>query len=215
MAAHRCVVVGDVVASRAETDRESLRRRLDEGMAEANEAVAGDVVAPFTTLKGVDEIGGVLATPARAYPALRAIAEAVHPTAIRFAVVWGELDVGLDETDVSKMDGPAFHEADALLTDLADSGRTVALSVGADEWLERLVADQIDLLFMWKDEWTVTQADVVRQYREAGSMKAVAEQRDVSVQAVSQTLARADAARVLEIEAGLETAMAELWGEQV
>jgi len=87
------VIVGDVVDSRAVEDREALHGRLESGMERANDAVGDRLVAPFTTLKGVDEVGGVLTDPGRAYHAVRELTDAIHPTAIRFAVVWGDVDV--------------------------------------------------------------------------------------------------------------------------
>lgn len=210
----RCVVVGDVVGSRDVDDRETLHERLEAGMARANEAVESDLAASFSTLKGVDEIGGVLVSPRRSYRALREIATAIHPVEIRFAVVWGRVDICIDADDVAVMDGPAFHEADSLLADLSESDRYVGLSVeGTDGWLETLLSNQMHLIFMWKYEWTPDQGDVIRSYRDLGTMEDVAMRRDVSVQAVSQMLSRAKAPTILALEEELDSALAELWGE--
>lgn len=213
MTTRRCVIVGDVVNSRSVDDRERLHAMLESGVERANDALEDQLVAPFTTLKGVDEVGGVLTDPGASYRAIRELSEAIHPTAIRFAVVWGRVDVGSDASEVAKMDGPAFHEADDLLEDVEAAGRYIGLSVpGTEEWLVDLLANQMDLIFMWKDGWTPHQADVMKLYREHGTMAAVADRLDVSVQAVSQTLQRADAQTILAIEGDLEDAMAELWG---
>lgn len=213
MTTRRCVVVGDVVESRSVDDRERLHATLESGVERANVAVGDHLVAPFATLKGVDEVGGVLTDPGAAYRAIRELADAIHPTAIRFAVVWGRVDVGADASDVAKMDGPAFHEADDLLRDVEAASRYVGLSVAdTEEWLVDLFANQMDLIFMWKDGWTPHQAEVMGLYRELETMAAVADRLDVSVQAVSQTLQRADSQRILAIERDLENAMDELWG---
>jgi len=214
MGTRRCVVVGDTVDSRAVADRSDLRDRLDAGIERANELLGEELCAPFEVLKGVDEVGGVLRDPGSIYPPIRAISEAIHPTAMRFAVVWGEIDVGQDADTVAEMDGPAFHEADRRLRELGDTDRAVSLAVpGTDPWLVRLVANQMHLLAARKQDWTTTQAAVVRQYRELDNMQAVADRRDVSVQTVSKTLQRANAASIVEIEADLDAALSELWGE--
>lgn len=58
---HRaCVVVGDVVRSRSVEDRERLREALLDGLDRVNAALSDRLLAPFATLKGVDELGGVL-----------------------------------------------------------------------------------------------------------------------------------------------------------
>jgi len=214
MTRRRCVIVGDVVDSRAVEDREALHYSLESGMERANDAAGDRLVAPFTTLKGVDEVGGVLTDPGRAYHAVRELTDAVHPTGIRFAVVWGDVDVGTDADDVARMDGPAFHEADDLLGEVERADRYVGLSVdGTDEWLVDLLTNQVDLVCMWKAGWTARQMEVAKEYRDLGEMAAVADRLDVSVQSVSQTLARADAVTIMGVERDLQTAMAELWGD--
>lgn len=214
MSVDRCVVVGDVVGSRRVEDRAGLREVLADGVERANELLGDALVAPFATLKGVDELGGVLEDLAGSYRAIRTLVEAIHPTEIRFAVVWGEIDVGVDATDVASQDGPAFHRADALLEEIADEDRYVAFEApGGPASLATTVGNQMELLCMWKAEWTERQAELVRHYREAGSMTAVAERLDVTVQTVSKTLGRARAERILAIEADLEAAMADLAAE--
>jgi len=66
---------------------------------------------------------------------------------------------------------------------------------------------------MWKAGWTARQMEVARRYRDLGEMAAVSDRLDVSVQSVSQTLARADAVTIMGMERDLQTAMAELWGD--
>lgn len=208
-----CVVVGRVMDSRSVDDRGVLRASLDEGIARANEVLREQTVAPFSMVRGLDEIGGVLTSPERAYRALREITEAVHPVAVRFAVVHGEIDVGLATESVARMDGPAFHEADRLLERLAADGDAVALAdPDVEPWIRTLLADQIRLLFTMKRGWTAHQAELVRAYRRAESMQAIADERDVSVQTVSQTLARANATQILAVESNLEAALSAVWG---
>jgi hypothetical protein len=208
-----CVVVGDVVHSRDVVDREALRRDLSDGIEAVNRRVEGSSIAAFAALKGVDEVGGVLETPARSYRAMCEIAESIHPTEIRFAVVQGTVDLGVETGTVAEMDGPAFHEADELLSSLAEAGRYVGLSLDGDRWGPTLLRDLQDLLFAWKYEWTPDQAEVVRQYRRLDSMDAVAARRGVTVQAVSQMLGRARAGQVLAIEADIDRGMTARWGK--
>jgi hypothetical protein len=212
MDGRRCVVVGEV-ADPAVDDREALRTSLEEGIARANEALDEETVAPFTVLRGVEELGGVLTTPERVYTALREITEAVHPVEIRFAVVYGEIDIGLATAAVAQMDGPAFQEADRLLAGLSADDRAVAFAdPDVERWLLTLLTDQIRLLFGMKRTWTAYQADLVRAYRRKESMQAIADERNVSVQTVSQTLARANAKQIMAVESNLDAALAAVWG---
>jgi len=205
------VIVGDVVDSRSRTDRERLRTALEAGLDRANEVAREGLVAPFAVLKGVDEVGGVLETPAEAYAAIRAIAEALHPAEIRFAVVYGAVDVAPDADDVAVMDGPAFHRADELLATAETDDRWVGVDLGdGDDLLRTLLSDHVDLLFMIKANWTERQTEVVRLYRTEDTMDAVADRLGVSVQAVSQTLQAARARAVFDVEATLEAALARI-----
>ncbi len=204
MATTCCVVTGDVVGSRSVADREALRERLEAGVAAANEELGDRIVAPFAILKGVDEVAGVLADPDGVDRAIRALGEAIHPTEMRFAVVRGTVDVGVESGVVAEMDGPAFHRADELLETVARESRYVGLDLALDEGCDPVVVDLLeglcDLLLAWKGEWTERQAELVVKYRDADSMTAVAEAEGVTVQVVSKTLGRAGAETVLRTE---------------
>jgi len=212
MAEPRCVVLGDVVASRDATDRAAVGAALDTGIDRANDAAADSLHAPFTVLKGVDEVGGVLTRPDDAYDAMRAIVEALHPHEIRFGVAWGTVDVAPNATDVAAMDGPAFHRADEALTRVADADRYVGLALAdlATAPTPTLLAGQCDLLFLLKAEWTPRQCEVVTAYRGADTMTAVADDLGVTVNTVSRTLQRAHAHLVLAVEAELADAFSSL-----
>lgn len=206
-----CVVIGDVIGSREVDDRTALRNRLEAGLEAVNDALADRLVAPFATLKGVDEVGGVLESPEGAYRALQLLTEAIHPTTMRVAIVHGSVDVGADTGDVAEMDGPAFHTADEALALAESSERLVALSVeDAHSWQVDMIEAQMELLSMWKEAWTPRQTEVVRTYRDAATMRAAADRLDISVQSVSKTLKRARAATIIEIEETLETALSHL-----
>lgn len=165
-----------------------------------NEDVEG-LAAPFAILKGVDELAGVLTDPAGVYRALRILGEAVHPVGIRFAVTWGEIDVGAGGDDVAAMDGPAFHRADALLTEVADEDRTVGLAFPpADDLVVDLLAALLEMVLCRKRGWTERQTELVGLYRKRGTAAAVAEAEEITPQSVSRTLGRADARAVLSTE---------------
>lgn len=211
MTSEHCVVVGDVIGSREVEDRELLRGRLETGITRANEAVGNESVAPFDILKGVDEFAGVLAGPATAYQAIRELSEAIHPAEIRFAVIWGAVDVGVDASTVAAMDGPAFHRADERLARVERKDRYVSLAIGSSPGVfETLLEDLIELVLRRKGEWTERQAELVAQYRELDSMTAVAQAEGVSTQAVSKGLSRADARRIEEIETDITAAFEQL-----
>lgn len=209
MPPRRCVIIGDVIGSKSVEDRGALKARIDDGVALVNEELSNRLVAPFQPLKGVDEIGGVLADLRGAYHAVRVLTEAVHPVEIRFAIVWGDVDIGGDGDDVTEMDGPAFHDADDELAKLGDRDRYVAVVVDrpAKDWLERLLSNQFELLLILKHELTERQMEILRVYREVRRLAPVASEFDVTVQSISNTLKRARAQPMLDIEADLDVAV--------
>jgi predicted DNA-binding protein YlxM (UPF0122 family) len=221
MVSHRCIVVGDVVDSRESDRREGLERDLTEGLDSVNNAFQEDIVADFVRLKGVDEIAGVLRTPANAYGVIRSITEQIHPVSIRFAVVFGAVDIAPNSSDVATMDGSAFHRADELLSRIETQDRLVGIDIhttGVDSGrrsdgrreednslLCDLLADHLDLIQLWKSRWTERQVELVRAYRSYDSVVAVADEVGVTPQTVSESLRRSRAQTILEMEERVET----------
>lgn len=195
----RIVVLGDVVDSRRIDDRGSVRDALATTLEDINERFDGAVDTPLAGIKGVDESGGVLPDPVPLYDVVDHVRRGLHPKEARVVAAAGEIDVVPRSSDVSRMDGPAFHAADDLLTDIDGTRYRFAMDVGDDE-LDVVIADEVNLLLFRKREWTARQREVVNANRELGTQRAVAEELDVSQQAVSNVLARAGWRELSEME---------------
>ncbi|QZP36368.1 SatD family protein [Halobaculum magnesiiphilum] len=200
------VVLGDVIDSRGEPDREGLRERIEDALAAANDAHAEAIGARFAPIKGADEFGGTLEDPAAAYGVVRAIQERLHPTVARYVVVAGAVDVNPGATDVTAMDGPAFHRADEALSELNAEDGHFFLDT-ADDRVNGPVTAAGDLALAIREEWTERQTEIARAYRRRGTQTAVAEAFGVSTQAVSKTLAAASYDRVRRNEALIDRAL--------
>lgn len=209
---HAFVVLGDVVGSREIDDREAFRETILRAIDGANERYADDVVGTFTLVKGVDEIAGVIAHPRNLYRILRDTVSSVRPGAIRFAVVYGEIDVGTTGVPAAEMDGPAFHRADEALGDVATSDLYVAFD-GPRPHVDPLIGASINLLLMAREDWTDRQRTMVAAYEETGTQEAVADRLQVSQQTVSSTLRRADWARIARLEDVVNGALADYGGD--
>lgn len=203
-----CVVLGDVVGSRELSDREAFRESLLEGCRSVNEAFAEHVVADAKLLKGVDELGVVVDDRRITYDLVKRLLDAVHPSGIRFGVAEGRIDVGTASTDVTAMDGPAFHRADRLLSDLEEGGLVFDADFGRPT-VDRAIADEINLLLRWRTRLTPRQFEYLRAYERRGSQQSAAEVLDVTQQAVSKELRRMDRPFVSEIESRLEETLGE------
>lgn len=202
----QCVVLADVIESRALGDRESFGAALDTTLDRLNDEFADAVTADFAPLKGIDEFGGVLDSPRHAYDVIRTIADGLFPVEVRFAVAYDTVDV-VPEPDVALMDGPAFHRADELLGAVETAGDLVGVDTG-DPVRDGYLADVANLILTLRADWTDRQFEVVRTYRETGSQRAAAERLDVSQQAVSAALARSNYARIDRAETHLRRLLA-------
>lgn len=194
-----CVVLGDVVESRKIEDREAFQKTLQTTLDTINEEFGDSVQAPFTILKGVDEIGGVLKSVHPLVTIQRRLARALHPQQIRLAAVVGEIDVNVASGDVSAMDGEAFARADGVLTELESADLTFELE-GTMPVLDELLSDEINLLDMFRETWTERQVEIISKYEQLDSQKEVAESLDISPQAVSNALTKTKGAKVLRLE---------------
>lgn len=193
-----CVVLGDVIESRDIANRESFRDTLNVALTRANESFESNLQTPLQVLKGIDEFGCVLETPARSYDLVKHLHGELFPYDIRVAAVYGEIDVGFGGTDLSEMDGRAFHEADAGLTRLADEDLLFWVSV--DSSLEELVSMAANATLTIRSEWTDRQHEVVHTYERSSTQTDAAGELGIGQPAVSKTIRRVHLGRLHSIE---------------
>lgn len=185
----RYVVLADVVNSRDLADRDSFRERLTETLSSVNEAHRTSIDTAFERIKGIDEFGGVLGDLAPVYDIIADILNGVHPVPVRFAVAGGNVDVSKRSDAVSEMDGPAFHRADQLLSEVESTDLYAAVDTG--HAIDPLVSNNVNLLLMYRERLTDRQVEIVRAYERHDTQTAAAEELGVRQQTVSKTLKRA------------------------
>ncbi|SEW18679.1 SatD family protein [Halobacterium jilantaiense] len=193
------VVVGDVVGSRAIDDRDTFGRALDDALATVNHQYAGSVRADVVTVKGVDEVAGVLDHPRDVYGVVKTVHDEIHPDQVRFGVAHGAIDVNPDSADVTTMDGPAFHHANELLEWVERRGSLFAFE-GRYPAVDGLVSSTVNLILTLREDWTDPQFEAVRARERASSQQEAADQLDIGQQTVSDRLQRAHWNRVTQAE---------------
>jgi len=201
------VVLGDVVGSREVTDREALQRHLQRSMEEINRRCGNDIRADFSLLKGVDEFGGVLTGVSALYEVVKTIYRGTYPTAVRFAGAYDRVDVGSTRNDVAEMDGPAFHLADGLLSDLDADSRLFSLHTGGDLF-DILIGNYVNLCLMQMNEWTPREMEIVDAYERLGTQSEAAGELDVSQQRVSNVVGETNWKEFHRMESDLNDALA-------
>jgi predicted DNA-binding protein YlxM (UPF0122 family) len=183
------VMLGDVIASRRIKDREKFRQKLEKACLDINRNFSGDIYADFKILKGIDEIEGVLKNIASVYKIMDTMLEELSPHSMRFVIVLDQIDTALESREVSRMDGPAFHNASDALKDLKGSRLMFRLSTG-DEILDKAVAGEINLIFFLKNGWSSRQRRILKEYMNTGTQDMVAKSLDITQQAVSKAIKR-------------------------
>ncbi len=183
------VLLGDVIQSRQIDNRDDFQKIIEETCKNINTMYAEGIYADFKILKGIDEIGGVLSSMSNIYKIITKILDDIYPNTIRFALVFDYIDTALETRNVTKMDGVAFHKASEMIRELKMSKLMFDMSV-EDEMLDMAITGQINLIFLFKKNWSATQYNIVREYEKTNKQSEVAKKLRITQQAVSKNLKR-------------------------
>jgi predicted DNA-binding protein YlxM (UPF0122 family) len=203
MAEQVWIVLGDVVDSRSIEARQRFEADLDSVLARINQEYESEILSPFTRLKGIDEIGGVLASVASLVAIQREITLGVHPEEIRLVVVRGPVE-RVEVTDIREMDGQGFVDAAERLQAVESAGTTFALS-GFDTSTDNQITAAINLLDLVRHSWTERRVEVLQTYHDAETQTEVAAELGVTRQAISAHLNAKSVERVQHVESLLAT----------
>jgi predicted transcriptional regulator len=185
------VIVGDLVGSRKISDRRSLARKIRSVINRINKEFQKEFYAPLT-LKGMDELSGILKQTRMSYRICRHLNEKLYPHLFRFAIVTGVLDIALDTKDARTMDGPAFHRsADMIrIAKKEDLYYCFDLKLPLEE-LNQCLNELTNMIHLIRADWTKHQRLVVDLYQKRGNQKKVAKRLGITQQAVSDAIQQA------------------------
>ena len=199
------VFLGDVEASRRIEDRDEFQRRLEGVCEQLNRDYRADLRAEFTILKGIDEIGAVLLSVSHVYDMIDFVERGLYPERMRVAVVGGEVNTGLRGKEVGRMDGPAFHDAAAVMSKLKDTKLPFWMVVD-DRVIDDALGGAASMIVMAKARRSRRQWEAVREYERLGSQALAAAELNVSQQAISHALVTADYRKIRWVEERLRRA---------
>jgi len=184
----RMVITGDLVGSSTLEDRLHESRRIARAVRQVSKDYADALVGPLS-LRGIDEISGVFSTPHAAYSLCLLLNEIVHPIYFRYALVYDELDIGVETRDASRMDGPAFHRASDLMAWLKRKDMLFGIKLcHLREEENQLLSQLANLAGILSIGRSNQQNEIVRLYRRYTIQRDVAKHLRISQQAVSQSL---------------------------
>lgn len=137
-----------------------------------------------------------------------------YPYSMRFALVFDYIDTAAESYEISRMDGPAFHKASDILKDLKGSKLIINMSTG-EEIIDKLVAGEINLIFLLKKRWSPRQRGILNEYKKIGKQNMIAKSLGITQQAVSKTIKRSLWREISIIEEDLNYALQHKHREQL
>jgi DNA-binding CsgD family transcriptional regulator len=206
MPRHFTAIIGDVVSSAKIKDLEDFLNRLNKILGQVNIDFADDIYAPLTLTRG-DEVSGVLTRIVNIYRIVNTIFEAVHPDLMRFAIVYGPLEMTLKSRDAERISGTAFRQAAEILYSQKPKN-LIALQIN-NSLTDRLLSSHMNLIFFLKRQWTKRQLEVITLYKKLENQKEVAKRLKITQPTVSTILQTANYNEISKAEQTINEALKE------
>ncbi|MEW6011621.1 MAG: SatD family protein [Euryarchaeota archaeon] len=196
------LLLGDVLSSRKIKNREKFQSKIIESSSKLNNIYEKDFYAKLSIIKGSDEIGAVLVNLRPVYPIINFLSQYLYPNYLRFVVVKGAIDTSVSTKDVSKMDGPVFHQAADYMLSLKQE--KLIFKMDTQNFItDTLISNNINLLYLLKKKWSPSKNRIIAQYKKTRKQKLTAEKLGLKQQTVSYHLQSAQYKEIEKIEQNL------------
>lgn len=178
-------VIGDIVDSRAVAKREEVQARFQQTCKSiSSQRKSYGIVTPLMVTLG-DEFQCVLGGAGGLWAMIGQLETDMHPLRFRFSIGVGEITTDINPKSSLGMDGPAFHNARKGINDLRkDGGNYRVTGLGAED---ALVRHSLDLWSGARDKWNLNRLTTFTRLLEGASISDIANELDVSDQAVYRT----------------------------
>ena len=197
------VLLGDVISSKKLENREDFQTKLITGCNQVNKKYKQDIYSYMNIIKGSDEIGVVLKNISKFYAIITEISQTIGPNLMRFVLVKGQIDTGLDQREISRMDGPAFHKASNLMNMLKDEKLIFKMDTG-DLVFDKLVTNNINLIYLIEKKWSTKKINITNDYEKIRDQRRVAAKYGIKQQDVSYHLNSSNYGVIKNIKTDLE-----------
>ncbi len=192
--AARVAFIGDIVASKQIPNRSQVQQQLQDALDRLNHTPKQ--LSPYTITLG-DEFQAVFASADSLLLDAISILVALHPVRIRFSFGLGSLDTPINPEAAIGMDGPAFHYARQGIEQLKGSARL--FTVVGDQACIPLIQSTLSLISHIADKWQYNRWWILLRLYEETSVKTIADELDVSEQAVYKNIESGDLKTIIEI----------------
>ena len=192
------VLLGDVVASRNIENRKQFEKKINSVLQWATARYSNLFTLPLKTWKGLDEIAAVVIQPQSIYPLISGINERLYPQQMRFVLAKGEIEKKRGATDISQLDGEAFHKASALMAELKKENFLFKCS--SDGVFDTAFNNQVNAVWLLKARFTEKQMKIYSLYAETANQEEVAVKLKITQQTVSKTMNAINGFGLLKLE---------------
>jgi hypothetical protein len=184
------VLIGDLVGSRQSGERAALQRRLQRAVQAVNLRRQSLLASPMTITLG-DEFQAIYRGGGTVFADIFFLLHALAPVRVRFALAVGEIVTPLNRERAIGMDGPAFHQARDLLTELKGDARLLGLA-GAKEDIARLAKPVLAVLSGQIEGWREKRLQLMAGLLDDSSSTELAKVAKITPRAVNKNIRAAD-----------------------
>lgn len=193
------VLLGDTIRSRHIVKRSAFEKKLSAAVFSIMEKFGDQLLMPIKNWKGLDEVAAIISDQKNIFNIIWHINEIIFPVRMRFVMARGNVNLKAGVTDISLLDGDAFHKAANLMLELKKE-ELMFKSRGENETNDLALDNQVNMLFLLSEKWTEKQMKMYACNREMDNQKEIAKKFKISQQSVSKTLNGIQAAKMMELE---------------
>ena len=180
------VLIGDMVRSKALSDRSRIQRSFNDVLQEAQTKYGKDFISPLTLTIG-DEFQAVLENPGNLFSLFTFIEINLEGVHFRYGLGLGGIDTDINHRQAIGMDGPAFHRARSAIEQAKKNKQRFYFKSGRTSQDER-----INTLLSWVDyavkRWNIQRKKIFYYFCENRTQKEIADSLNISQPAVSQNI---------------------------
>lgn len=190
-------ILGDLKKSSISKHRKRDQQRIKASLEEINRIYRGNLAASFVISSG-DSMQGLLCRGNWVGEILLDFQLALYPQRWRFGIGIGPIDTLLTPKDSNETDGPAYHQARAMIdrVEEQENKRPVlytqyAVSCEGREHRSegKVINSLLSLISVIQESWTERQVEIISAYRKSGgSQSSVQKQLGISQSTVSRSL---------------------------
>ena len=178
------VIIGDIIKSRALSNRYEVQKTFQSVVSEAQTTYGGRLVSPITLTIG-DEFQSVMQSASDLFKIVDELETQMLPVQLRHGFGIGTIDTDINREYSIGMDGPAFHKAREALEISRRQNKRYHFCYD-----DSLIEQRINLLLSWMDaasrNWSPAKRKMLAYKEEGATQTKIARYVKMSQPAVSQ-----------------------------